>query len=319
MASGKSEHPIAVYGAIVANAIIAIAKFVAAFFTGSSAMISEGVHSVVDTGNQALLLLGINRSKRPPDEIHPFGHGKELYFWSLIVAIILFGIGGGISIYEGVTHMLHPGQLEDPTWNYAVLGIALLVEGISWAIALKEFLPTIGEESFWRAVRTSKDPTVVTVLFEDSAALAGLIVAFLGVFLAHYFNRPILDGVASLVIGAILAAVAIFLAYESRGLLVGEAADQQVVSNIRKLAESDPAVEQVERPLTMHLGPHQVLLNVALRFRDDLSAVELASTVDRVEQVIRKQHPDVKRIFIEAESLVDSQRERQSAQADVKS
>src|SRR5690349_10754775 len=169
MASGASERPIVIYAAIGSNGIIAVAKFVAALLSGSAAMLAEGIHSVADTGNECLLLLGQKRSRRLADESHPFGHGKELYFWSLIVAIVLFGIGGGMSVYEGITHLQHPGALEDPTWNYVVLGIAFVAEGASWIIALKEFLPTVQDESFWHALRTSKDPTVVTVLCEDTA------------------------------------------------------------------------------------------------------------------------------------------------------
>jgi len=303
MAPGEPESPIAIYGAIAANFVIAVAKFVAAFFTGSSAMLSEGVHSVVDTGNECLLLLGKKQSQRPADPGHPFGHGQELYFWSLIVAIVLFGVGGGISVYEGVAHLLRPAPLEDPTWNYVVLGIALLAEGISWTIALRQFLPTVEDESIWHALRTSKDPTVVTVLGEDTAALLGLAVAFLGVFLGHRLRNPYLDGIASIVIGLILATVAGLLAYESRGLLVGEAADTAIVEHIRALAEADPDVTQAARPMTMHLGPSEVLLTLSLQFKDELTADDLAATIDRLERRIQQEHPTVKRIFIEAEAF----------------
>lgn len=225
-------------------------------------MLSEGIHAVVDTGNQALLLLGLRLSNRPADETHLFGYGKEFYFWSLVVAMLLFSIGGGMSVYEGITHWQHPSPLQDPTWNYVVLSLAFIFEGISWVIALKEFMPKVGQDGFWRAVRTSKDPALLTVLFEDSTALAGLAVAFLGVFLSHWFNNPVLDGAASIVIGLILAAVAMLLAYESKGLLLGESADTAVVSSIQQLTKADPAVEQVKRPLTMHFGPDEVLLNL---------------------------------------------------------
>jgi cation diffusion facilitator family transporter len=272
MASGASERPIVIYAAIGSNGIIAVAKFVAALFSGSAAMLAEGIHSVADTGNECLLLLGQKRSQRLADESHPFGHGKELYFWSLIVAIVLFGIGGGMSVYEGITHLRHPTALEDPIWDYVVLGIAFVAEGTSWVIALKAFLPTVENESFWHALRTSKDPTVVTVLCEDTAALLGLIVAFLGVFLGNQFNSPYPDGIASVIIGFILTIISGFLAYESRGLLVGETADPAVVDHIRALVGSDSAVVQVARPLTMHLGPSEILLNLDVRFRKELSA-----------------------------------------------
>lgn len=304
MSSGSSEHPITVYGAMAANAVIAVSKFAAGLISGSSAMLSEAIHSVVDTGNELLLLLGIHRSKKPADELHPFGHGKELYFWTLIVAILLFGLGGGMSIYEGISHLRHPAVIHDPTWNYVVLGVAFVAEGTSWAIALRKFLEKRKQgQSLWRALRASKNPAVFVVLAEDSAALAGILVAFLGVLLGHSLQNPYLDGAASIVIGLILATVAGFLAYESRDLLVGESADAEVVQSIRKVAAADPAVLGVSRPLTMHFGPGQVLLNLDIEFRPDLSASEITAAVDRLEAGIRKERPSIKRIFIEAESL----------------
>lgn len=286
-----------------ANLLIAVTKFVAAGFSGSSAMLSEGIHSTVDTGNQLLLLLGMKRSRRPADDDHPFGHGKELYFWSLIVAVALFGLGGGMSAYEGITHLLRPHPLEDPTWNYAVLGAAFLFEGLSWFIAFKQLRPAIREQGLWSALRSSKDPSIVTVFFEDSAALVGLVVAFLGVFIGHRLGSPLADGVASIVIGAVLAAVAVFLVYESRGLLLGETADPEVVEDIRRLARSLPGVAEVGRPLTMHLGPDEVLLNLEIDFRPNLAPGQISAEVDRLEREIRERHPEMKRIFIEAKAL----------------
>jgi cation diffusion facilitator family transporter len=303
MSSEATKKPIAVYGALAANCLIAVTKFVAAFFTGSSAMLSEGIHSVVDTGNQVLLLLGIHLSKKPADATHPFGYGKELYFWGLVVAIILFGAGGGMAVYEGITHLLHPGPLANPTMSYIVLGIAAIFESTAFTLALKELLATRGEKSLWQAVHTSKDPAIFVVLFEDTAALTGLIVAFLGIFLGHLFNNPYLDGISSLVIGLILAVTAIFLAYESKGLLLGESAATETVTSIYALAADDPAVEQVQRPLTMHFGPQAILLNLAVQFRQGLSGTELMAAVERLEQTIRAQHPHIKHIFIEANAL----------------
>ncbi len=299
------EKPIAVYGAMAANATIAVAKGVAAFFTGSSAMISESVHSVVDTANEGLLLLGLKRSRRPADERHPFGYGKELYFWSLIVAIVLFAIGGGISFYEGLTHLTGhvPEGGSSPVWNYAVLGIALVAEGTSWVIALREFLPSVKDESLWHALANSKDPTVVTVLFEDSAALTGLVFAFAGVLLSEITGSHVWDGVASMLIGATLSAVSIFLAYQSRGLLIGETADPEVVEGVRRIAGEDGDVVSVGRPLTMHFGPEEILLNLDVRFRSGLASERLVAAVDRLEQRIRRRHPEIRRIFIEADAL----------------
>ncbi len=308
MSTHSGKRPIAVYGAMAANFLIAITKFVAGFFTGSSSMLSEGIHSVADTGNQGLLLLGIHRSAKPPDHTHPFGYGQELYFWSLVVAIILFGLGGGMSIYEGIIHMLHPNALENPFWNYVTLGFAVIFEGVSFVIAMRELLRAKGEESVWQAIRASKDPTIFVVLFEDFAALVGLVLAFLGVLLSHWFISPRLDGVASILIGLVLAAVSMLLAYESKGLLLGESADRETVQQIYEIVNADKDVQQARQPLTMHFGPNEVLLNLDVQFKSKLSSTELAAAIDRLEQKIRKPYPEVKRIFVEAQSLVQSER-----------
>ncbi len=280
-----------------------MAKFIVAGITGSSAMLSEGIHSVADSGNQALLLLGIRLSKREPSPDHPFGHGKELYFWSLIVAIVLFGVGGGISLYEGIIHLQHPAELGNPFWNYVVLGFGVVLETGAFVIAFRALTRVAGKESMWQAVRTSKDPTIFVVLFEDAAALAGLLVAFLGVFFAHQLQMPILDAVASIVIALILMAVAIFLAYESRKLLLGEAARPDIVAGVEKIAEADEAIAQARQPMTMHFGPAEILLNMDLRFEKGLSTAEITEAVDRIEANIRERYPEVRRIFIEADAL----------------
>lgn len=299
----QEEKPLAIYGALGANLLIAVTKFIAAGVTGSSAMLSEGIHSVVDTGNEVLLLLGLKKSQKPADARHPFGHGKELYFWSLIVAVALFGVGGGMSVYEGITHLQHPRALEGLAWSYGVLGAAFVFELVSWVIAVRGLLPEIRKEGFWQAMRTSKDPSVVTVLFEDSAALAGLVVAFLGVFLGHRLHNPYADGIASIVIGAILAGVSLFLAYESKGLLLGESAGPEVVEDIQSLARAIPAVVDVQRPLTMHFGPDEVLVNLEIDFRPDATAADITTAIERLEKEVRERHPEVGRIFIEAKSL----------------
>lgn len=299
-----AESKVAIYAAIGGNFLIAAMKFTAAAFTGSSAMLSEGIHSLVDTGNGGLLLLGIHKSKQPADATHPFGYGKELYFWSLIVAVLIFGVGGGISFYEGVLHVMHPSPLEDPTWSYVVLGLAMVFEGVVLVIALRAFQDLMGkEQSYWQAIKSSKDPTTFTVLFEDAAAMLGLIFAFAGIFLAHYFDNPLLDGVASILIGVLLASVAVFLAYESKGLLVGEGTDAQTLENIRQLAEQDPHVKKVMNPLTMYFGPNTVLLTVDIAFHDNLSAAEIEGTVDRLHKNIRQQYPEIKHIYIEAGAI----------------
>jgi cation diffusion facilitator family transporter len=300
MKPGSSGTPITIYGAIAANFIIAVAKFIAALVTRSSAMLSEGIHSVADTGNQLLLLLGVRRSRVPPNALHPFGHGKELYFWSLIVAIVLFGVGGGMSLYEGIVHLQHPVPIENPIWNYVVLTIGVVVEGAAWLIALREILKVRCKgESLWQAIRRSKDPAVFTVLGEDSAALIGLVVAFLGVFLAHRFNMPTLDGIASIIIGAILIIVASFLAFESRDLIIGESADRAICESIRGVLESETAVAKVERLLTMHLGPRDVLVATEVGFDPALSVPDVEAAMNRIEQRIQDRCPVVGQIFIE--------------------
>ena len=298
-----AESKKAIYAAIAGNFAIAVTKFTAAAFTGSSAMLSEGIHSLVDTGNGGLLLLGVHRSQKPADDAHPFGYGKELYFWTLIVAMLIFGVGGGVSIYEGILHVMHPSSLGDPTWNYVVLGLAVVFEGYSLTVAFKTFQTAKGEESTWKAIRTSKDPTTFTVLFEDAAAMLGLLAAAVGIFLAHRFENPALDGVASIVIGLILTSVALFIAYESKGLLVGEGADPEILQSIKAVAESDPAVQAAERSLTMHFGPHVVLLTMHIQFRGGLSGAELESAVNRLEAAVRNKYPEIKHVFIEAKSM----------------
>jgi cation diffusion facilitator family transporter len=292
------RRPIAVYGAVVANLGIAVAKFVAAAMTGSSAMISEGIHSLVDTGNQALLLLGIRRSRRPADEDHPFGHGKELYFWSLVVAIVLFGVGGGVALYEGITHVLDPTPIEDPFISYVVLALAFVLEASSWTIAVREIAHQAGERSIVRQIRESKDPSVVTVLFEDSAALIGLVAAFIGIWLAETTGDARWDGAGSLVIGGVLSIVALVLAYESRGLLIGERADRDLVESIRRVAEEDAGIVRVERIRTMHLGPDDVLVTLSAVFSGD-TRQEVEQSIERVRRRLDKAHAGLLDVTIE--------------------
>ena len=304
--SGSAKKTI--YAAMAANFAIAITKFFAASATGSSAMLSEGIHSVVDTGNELLLLLGIKLSKKPADDSHPFGYGQELYFWTLIVSLFIFAIGGGMSIYEGINHVIHPEPLTDPFWSYAVLGSAVIFEGYSWNVALQEFLATKTDDSFWDAIRASKDPTIFTILFEDTAALIGLFVAFIGVFSGHLLGNVYLDGVASIIIGVILCGVAILLAAESKGLLIGEGADAQTVAGIRKITNEDPAVDEVIKVLTLHFGPQEILLNLEIKFVRDMATEELAVAVERLEKSINTQYSEIKNIFIEAKSISASRK-----------
>jgi cation diffusion facilitator family transporter len=298
MSSASSRK--VVWAAIIGNSSIAVTKFVAALVTGSSAMLSEAIHSLVDTGNQLLLLLGIHRSEKPPDDVHPFGHGKERYFWSLIVAVVLFSMGGGMAMYEGIIHLIHPTPIIDPTWAYVVLAAAALFEGYSWFVALKEVRAESRGRGIWQTVRESKAIATITVLLEDSAALLGIVVAFVGIFIGHQYENLYSDGIASIIIGAMLGLVALILVRECRDLLLGEGASPETVASIRKIVLEDEAVVKLNRLLTMHLGPHEILLNLDAEFSKGLSADGVTATVTRVEKKIRDQHPEVTRIFIEA-------------------
>lgn len=308
-----SSKPVIV--AVAAGMAIAVAKFAGAAATGSASMFAEGVHSVVDAGNDSLLLVGRRRSCRPPDARHPFGHGKELYFWTMVVALVILGAGGCVTIVEAIRRLLDPESLEAPGWNYVILGVSAVLEGYSCVVAFRQFSAERGDRKFWEAMRESKDPTTATVLLEDFADLAGLVVAFLGVALGHALGSPYPDALASLMIGLILAAIAVFLVRESRDLLVGERAEHGLIAHIRELAEADEAVEKAADPLTMHLGPGEVLLNLDLQFREGLSAADVENSVDRIESEIRSRHPEVKRIFLKIESLTRERRERLMAQA----
>lgn len=294
-----------IFAALAGNTLIAVTKFVAAGLTGSSAMLSEGIHSTVDTGNQALLLLGLRRSRKPADERFPFGHGKEIYFWSFIVAILIFGLGAGVSVYEGVMHLLEPVEIASPLVNYVVLGVAMVFEGVAWSLAFVEFRKSKGSWGYVEAVRRGKDPTMFVVLFEDSAAMLGLIVALLGVTLARFTGSTVFDGLASIVIGLILGGTAIWLAYETKGLLIGEAANSRVVEGIRGILERTPEILRVNEVLTMHMGPEFVLLNISVKFPDSAPAHEIEETVGRIDRQVRTAYPVVKRIFIEAERVGD--------------
>lgn len=306
MAGGHGESKVAVVAAVIANLVIAIIKFIAAGITGSSAMISEGIHSLVDTGNGGLLLFGMKRAKVPADEGHPFGHGKSLYFWSLVVAVSIFGIGGGMSLYEGIAHIRHVAPdavLSDPTANYIVLLVAMVVEGFSFSVALKEFWRAKGERSPWQFIRESKDPSLYTVVLEDSAAMLGLIFAFLGVFFGHLLENPYLDGAASVAIGLLLMSVAFVLAWETKGLLLGEGVDAVTLADIRRRVESDSAVDRAGDILTMYMGPHELLVNLGVSFKPGTTAEEMHESIRRIEGDLIGQYPECTRVYIEAESL----------------
>ena len=297
------ESKTAIIAAIVGNLLIAVTKFIAAALTGSSAMLSEGIHSVVDTGNGGLMLYGLRKSAKPPDKTHPFGHGRELYFWSFVVAISIFAVGGGVSIYEGVSHLRHPVEIENPFWNYIVLGFSVVFEGISWLFGWRAFRKTKKGRGVFETIHVSKDPTSFTVVLEDSTALVGLVIAFLGIFLGHEFNLPYFDGIASILIGILLCFVALLLGYETKGLLIGESVDVEVVEGVRKIAEAESKVEKAVKVLTIHFGPNEVLLTLELKFVKGISATDLRVTIRRIELAVREKYPEITRVYFEAESL----------------
>lgn len=304
MAQGSSIK--VVLAALIGNALIAVTKFLAAAYTGSSAMLSEAIHSVVDTGNQGLLLYGIKRSERTADTKHPFGYGMELYFWSFVVAILIFGLGSGISIYEGVHKVLDPTPVKNAFVNYLVLGAAAVFEAVAWHVAFKEFRKEQGDRGFWEVVRDSKNPAVFTVLFEDSAAMAGLFVAAIGIALGQYLGDPRLDGAASILIGLILAVTAAVLAYETKGLLIGEAAHPKLVAEAKIAILAVRGVEAVNELLTMHLGPQDILMNISVNLDDTLSAQEVEALVSQLEAALQASFPEIKRVFIEAQEIGDA-------------
>ena len=299
MASGSRK---VIYAALIGNTLVSITKFVAASLTGSSAIFSEGVHSVVDTGNQALLLFGLKQAKKPADENYPFGHGKEIYFWSFVVAILIFALGAGISIYEGIRHVLHPVPIENPAINYIVLGLAIIFEGGALYFAVKEFRLTKGGMGYLEAVHRGKDPSLFVVLFEDTAALTGLLIALLGIALGQATGVPIFDGIASILIGILLGVTAIWLAYETKGLLIGESASREVRLSIHRIAQQVDAVEHVNEVLTMHMGPEFILVNLSVDLRDNLRVGEVEKTIAALDRKIISKFPEVKRVFIEAEA-----------------
>jgi cation diffusion facilitator family transporter len=297
------EAKTAVVAAIIGNFAIAVTKFFAAAFSGSSAMLSEAIHSLVDTGNGALILLGIHNSRKPPDAEHPFGHGRELYFWTLIVGVLIFGVGGGMSIYEGVTHLQHPTPIEDAKWSYIVLGLSAVFESTTWYFGLKAFNKERRGRGILEVIHSTKDPTSFSVLLEDSAALLGLLVALLGIFLSRALNQPYFDGGASVVIGSLLCTIAIVMVQESRGLLIGEGVDKETIKGLRKIIEADEGVAHLQHLHTIYQSPHSVVLVIELRFENNISAVDVRKAVRRLETKIQARYPEIKHIFFGSASL----------------
>ncbi|RZK22584.1 MAG: cation transporter [Hymenobacter sp.] len=299
MPTTQPESKTAIVAALAANLGIAAIKFVAAWFTGSSAMLSEGIHSLVDTANEWLLLLGLRRSQQPADAARPFGYGKELYFWAFVVAIFIFALGGGLSLYEGIEHLRHPEPLRSPVWNYVVLALAFCFDGYSFWVGRRAFNKQRGKQPFWRAFRASKDPSIFVVLFEDASDLLGLIIAFLGVLASHIFHRPALDGAASIGIGLLLLVVAGLLLRETKSLLLGEPAEATVLRQIVALAQAERVVVRVAAPLSTYLSPHEILLVLPIEFQPALLAAELAQVAERLSAAIKADYPDVQHVFVQ--------------------
>lgn len=288
----------AVVAALIGNVLIAVTKGVAAALSGSSAMLSEAVHSVVDSGNEILLLYGQHRSDKPPDRLHPWGYGREIYFWSFVVALLIFALGAGASIYEGIRHIQHPQPMSDPAMNYAVYAVSALFEGVSCWFGWSAFQRVRGNKTLFAAVHASKDPPSFMVLFEDSAAIVGLAIAAMATALSLHFDAPWVDGAGSICIGAVLAVVALLLGRESKDLLIGERARPELAKSIRDMAEREPGVIGVEGILTSQLGPDQVIANVGLEFDDKMRTPDIERAIQHLENELRKKHPELFRVFV---------------------
>jgi cation diffusion facilitator family transporter len=312
MAERESKKVVRV--GLIANVVVAISKYVAGALTGSSSMLAEAFHSTADSGNELLLLLGMKRCSRPPDKLHPYGYGKALYFYSLLVAVYIFGVGAVLAVYHGISRLQKPQLPDHPGWNYGVLAIAACLDFYSWRVSYRELRARKDpDESLWDEIIGSKDPTIFIVFLEDSAGLLGVFLAFLGVFLGHAWNNPYLDPIASIAIGLVLAGVALILGRETGALLIGERTNRSKMKKVEEIINEDPSVEKVGDLLTMQLGPDQVLLTVQIRFRQDLDMPGLEGAIDRIEKRIREEEPEIQRIFIEAESFRHGSEESRKA------
>jgi cation diffusion facilitator family transporter len=296
MASSESTR--VVNAALVGNFLVALTKLAAALITGSSAMTSEAVHSAVDTGNELLLLHGLRKAARPPDADHPFGHGREIYFWSFIVALLFFALGAVVSVYTGLQHLRSPVEIVRPVVSYVVLALALVFEGGAWLVAFRHFRTTKGDVGYLEAVRRSKDPTTFIVLAEDSGAVIGILIALAGTVAAQRLARPEFDGMASIGIGILLGLIAIVLARETKGLLIGEPARSELVSSICTMAQAEPGIQRSNGLFTVHMGPHQVVAALSVDFKDSLSALEVERIIAALEDRVRKAHPEVVSLLI---------------------
>jgi cation diffusion facilitator family transporter len=301
--------------ALLANFGIAVSKFIAAAVTGSSAMLTEGVHSVVDCTKQLLLIWGRRQAKKPPDKYHPLGYGREIYFWSFVVAVLVFALGAGVSIYEGIIHIAEPEHAVSPVVAYSVLVVAFVLEGWSTLAAFREFKAAKGALSWWQAIRRSKDPPSFIVLLENGAAMAGIVAAAIGLGLSQITADPFYDGAASVVIGVILGVTAMLLAHESKGLLIGEAADPELVRGLRELACKKRGIVGVGHVLTIHSSPDQITAMMNVDFRDTISARDVERIVREVEREAHKEWPQVRRLFIRPMQNAADERKKLGAKA----
>jgi cation diffusion facilitator family transporter len=298
-----------IYAAVLANLGIAAAKFIVAAITGSAAMLAEGIHSAVDTGNEFLLLIGERNSEKPPDKRHPFGYGKALYFWALLVALSVFSLGGGLSIYHGIHALRHPEPLEDPMWNYIVLAVSACFEGYSWNVSRKELNKRRKPgASLWRTVHTSKDASVFTVFIEDTAALLGLAIAAVGITLGYVFDSPYFDPAASVMIGLLLVGAAFALARETGALLVGEGIGTEATRRVCEILAADPSIQNVGKLLSMQLGPDEVLLTAAVQFNRGMRIDEVEAAIERLEKAVAAAYPAIRHIYFESGALRSAMR-----------
>lgn len=292
-----------IYAAIGGNILVAITKIGAAVWTNSSAMWSEAVHSVVDSGNSILLLYGLHRAKRPPNREHPLGYGREIYFWSFVVAVLVFALGSGVTLYEGISHILNPEPIRNEGVIYIVIGLSAIFDGMTWWIALRNFKGKMNWSDILAAVRSSKDPPSFMVLFEDSAALIGLLMVLIGTYLSVRLDLPILDGVASIMIGLVLATTATLLAIETKGLLIGEAANPLIVAAILHIAKDMEGVAHANDIITVHLAPRHIVVALSLEFSDELRTPDIELKVIELERRLREFSPDVIAVFVKPQSL----------------
>lgn len=295
----------AVVAAVIGNLAIAATKFIAAAFSGSAAMLAEAIHSLVDTGNGGLMLYGLHRSRKPADDEHPFGYGHELYFWTLMVGILVFALGGGMSIITGISHLAEPQPPQNAVWNYAVLLIAMLFEGSSWWFGLKAFQAELRGRGVFETIHATKNPANFAVLLEDSAALVGLLIALVGIFLAEKLGEPWIDGASSIAIGVLLCFVSLVMVFESKELLVGEGMEKQTLERLRAIVQAEPAIDSVDKLTTLYLGPEEVMLAIGLRFRAGTSLDTLRASLTRIKRTIRERYPRVRHIFVDSSAICE--------------